>query len=134
MITPLSLAVGISSRHGGGRQADHVEGADQIHLDHQRKGLQVVRSFATDDPDGSADARAIDGPLQSAIGVLGQLDGRLHALLVGDIGFDESGGLADFGLGLLTGLLVDVGQNHVRAAGRQKLGGGRPQSAAAARD
>ena len=64
----LALLVGLVLAHRRGRQAQHVEGADQVDLDHVGEELEVVGAALVGDPLGPADAGAADRDPQAAVG------------------------------------------------------------------
>ena len=72
----LALLVGLVLAHRRRRQAQHVEGADQVDLDHVGEELEVVGAALVGDPLGPADPGAADRDAQPAVGGRGPLDRR----------------------------------------------------------
>ena len=66
-ITPRSpSASGSFFAHRRGRQAEHVERAHQVDLDHLAKQVQIVRPVAADDPRRAENAGAAHQAVQPA--------------------------------------------------------------------
>ena len=64
---------------------------------------------------GDGDPGAVDGAVESPE-LDGRSDGRLYAVLVGDVGLDEPG--------VGSGVSLEVGDYHVRAGALEHSGGG----------
>ena len=63
----LALGVGLVVAHRRRGEAQHVEGADQVDLDHLGEDLEVVGAALVGDPLGPADAGAADRDPQPAV-------------------------------------------------------------------
>src|SRR5262249_40312840 len=113
--------------------AHQVEGADQVDPDDRLEVLERRRgAVAVDGPLGPADAGAVDDHAQRGAGVDGGLYGGGDLLLVGDVGLDEHP--AHFvGQGLAL-VLVQVGDDHLRALSGQLADGGLAETARTAGD
>ena len=72
-----------------GEQPQHVEGADQIDLDHLGELGQRVDAVLADDPRRAADAGAIHQNARGAVGRLALGDRRLDVVLTGDVVMTE---------------------------------------------
>ena len=72
----LAFLVGLVLAHRRGGEAQDVEGADQVDLDHVGEEFEVVGAALVGNPLGPADPGAADGDAQSAGTAGGVLDGR----------------------------------------------------------
>ena len=97
-------------------QPQHVEGADQVDLDHVVEDLQVVRPLLAGGPLGPADPRAADRDPQAALGLGGGVDRGLDRLGLHHVRLDEPSPLAELGGERLALLGVQVGDHDRRAA------------------
>ena len=102
-MTPRSPSVSAGSlRHLGGGEAHHVEGADEIDLDHPGEFLQGQRAVPAEDAAGNEDAGDID---QDAGGTMGLGRGGHRGLAAGgarDVAFQpQPADLLGHGLGPL---------------------------------
>ena len=78
----LAAVVGLVGEHRRGREAQHVEGADQVDRDRDPERLELVRAALAGDLLGPADARAADGDAEV---VAGGGDRGLDLLGLGDV-------------------------------------------------
>src|SRR6185436_16151303 len=92
-------------------EADHVEGADQVHGDHARERVQRVWSVAADGALRQADAGAVDRAIELAELAQRRVHGSLDAVLLGDIGSHVVGALRH-----VVAWRIDVGNEHARTA------------------
>ncbi|MNQ81447.1 hypothetical protein D3C85_964700 [compost metagenome] len=129
-----ALAVGIGLRLGNGRggQAQQVETANQVDVDHLAETGQCVRAVLAEDFLATDHAGAVDQPVQAAKGRYSGLDRRFRRRFLGDVGHHALGTQA-FGLGGER-FCVHVHQHHFGAGADQHFSGGRPQSGSAATD
>ena len=74
----LAPVVGLVVDHRRRGEPQHVEGADQVHLDHVVEDLQVVRALLAGGPLRPADPGAADRDPQAALGAGRGVDGRLR--------------------------------------------------------
>ena len=124
----LAGGFGLVLGHRVGRQADHVEAADQVHGDGLAEHRQRVRAVLADGLLGRRDAGAVDQADQ-----LAELQrGRHHglAVLLADIALDEHAtDLMHHGLALFD---LHVGDDHFAAVGGQHSHGAftQPRSSA----
>jgi hypothetical protein len=104
-------------------QPQHVEGADQVDVHHLAERVQRENAVLTQHPDGVTGAGAVDHDAQRAKR-FGDIQGRGHRRLVGDVGRRETRTIAEFADHLLA---FEVEHNHLRAGIEQALGGGQAQ-------
>jgi len=71
--------------HRRGGEAHHVEGADEVDLDHPAELGERHRAVAPDDPRRRADAGAVDDDARRADGLRGPAQRRLHGLRRGHV-------------------------------------------------
>ena len=121
---PALAGEGIRLDHLLGGEAQDVEGADEVDHDDAGELLQGHGALAAQNAAGGADARAADGDVQPAE-LCRSRDRRAHAGLVGDVGGDGDGAVAQRRRDVFaTG---EVGDHHRGARGVQRLCGRAPQ-------
>ncbi len=124
MMTPRSSPIWFGLGDPLGAQPQHVEGADQVDLDHLAERVQREDAVLAQHPDRVAGAGAVDHDAQRPQR-LGDVEGRGHRLLVGDVGRRETRMLAELADDVLT---LEVEHDHLRARVEQALGGGQAQA------
>ena len=87
----LACLVGLIAAHRGRRQAQHVEGPDQVDPDHVREVFEVVGAGLVRDPLGPADPGAADRDPEPSVDRRGPLDRGRNGVGIGDVGLDEPG-------------------------------------------
>ena len=92
----------------------HVEGADQVDLDHLREHLEVVGAALVGDPLGPADAGAADRDPQAAVGVAARSTAAATASASVTSASTKVAPLAQLGGERLALLGVEVGDRHRR--------------------
>ncbi len=127
-----AVLAGLGADHRRGREAQHVEGADQVDLDDRLERHQRVRTLGAGDLLRPAGAGTADRDAQPAVGFGGLGYRRLHLCLVAHVAGDElQPELARERLALLG---VDVGDRDDRPALVQRTHGRLAQSRGASRD
>ena len=124
MMTPRSSPTRFGLGDALGGQPQHVEGADQVDPDHLLEPVQRERAVLGQRLDGVADAGAVDVDAQRAQR-LGHVERAADASLIGDIGLDEAGAIAQLANGVFA---PEVDHHHLRARVQQPLGGGQAQA------
>ena len=130
MTTPRSPSIGSSLRHLRRREADHVEGSDEVDPDHFLEVGQRLRAFAADHALGDADAGAIDEHPRDSMRRGGFGERRAGGRFVRDVACDREA--ADRLGRLLRCCGIEVEDRDLRALGGERLGGGAAKSRAAA--
>ena len=130
--SPRVVLEGFGLGHGPGRDADHVEGADEVDRDDLLEHTEVVWiAFPVDGALRPADTGAVGHQTKRPVGGRG-FDGRLHRLGVGDIGVHVRGPeVGGHGLALL---VLEIGDGDRRAERGQVAGGRLAESGGAAGD
>ncbi len=83
-----AVTVGLVGRHRRRREADHIEGADQVDLDRRRKRVQRRRLALAQDPSGRADPSAVDQHPKRAA-VRGERHRRANRIGIAHVGGGE---------------------------------------------
>jgi hypothetical protein len=113
-------------------EADYVEGADQVDLDHLGEHAEVVRAVLGDGTGGAADAGAVHRDPRSAELLDHGLDRGLGAGGIRHVGLDEDS--ADLPGLLLAELFLQIEDRDLGACRRQRRRRGAAQSRCAAGD
>ena len=119
-------------RHFGGRQPQHVEGADQVDPDHPVEIGQRHRAVAADHALGNADAGAIDQHPRRTMGFGRLRDGGFRGSCIGYVADDRRA--LDLGGDALGEFGVEIAHRNLRALRGQPARGRSTQSRRAAGD
>ena len=133
-MTPRSPpASGSSSLGAGGDQADHVEGADQIDLDHLAEHVERVRSVLADRLQRDRDAGAVDQDARRRRARFADLGDRRFGILgARHVAFERDA--AELGRDLFGTRQPDVEDRDPGAPGGKRASRRLAQSRAAAGD
>ena len=87
----LAVGIGLLLHHFGRAEADHVEGAREVYVDDDLEEVEGVRAELVAHFHGGADACAVDGAVERAKLLNGEIDCCLNARFVGDVAVAEGG-------------------------------------------
>ena len=118
----LSVVERLAPRDGSGGEAQHVEGADQVHSDDELEGVEIVRAaVARERSHHRAHAGAAHCDAQGAEGA-GAIDGRLDLVAAGDVGLEVAHGVAQRAGHRMPARLVAIEYGDPRAGSYQAPG------------
>ncbi|MNN56433.1 hypothetical protein D3C81_1713630 [compost metagenome] len=129
-----AFAVGIGLGFGDGRsgQAQHVEAADQVDVDHLGETAQCMRAVLAEDLLATDDTGTVDQTVEAAKGFNGGLHGSFSGGFVADI---SNHALRAQTLSLCGDSFgIHVHQHHFGAGTDQQFSGGSTQARGAAGD
>ena len=100
----------------------------------RRKVIQAMRAASPQHALAGHDAGAVDGAVEAAEGLPGEIDGRLDLAFVGHIGRHETRAAAQFGGDTSARFRIHVAEHDVGAGFRQQAGRAGAQAGCAAGD
>ena len=130
----LAARVGRALGHRSGREADHVEGAGEVHPQDVHERLEIMHAVASEHARGHRDAGAVDEAAQAAEALRGEFDRAGGSRLRCHVGLAKGGvGAERRGQGF-TVFAVAIHEQHARAGTREHQRGGRAEPRCGAGD